>query len=199
MYYNKYSQYGEEVFLNNYFHNKIGLVVEIGAADGINNSNSRMLIENGWKALLVEPNIYNFKKLQELYKNNDYVTLKNVGCSFETKHSKFYVDHNDEYQQLSTFSESQLVKCKNMYNCEFEEIEIELVKTDDLFKSNNIKKIDFLSIDTEGYDENVIKGINFDNIEIDIICTEINNSILPTKGFQLIYQTVGNFFYKKLT
>ena len=52
-----YSQGYEQDFLIEYFNNKKnGLLVDIGAADGINNSNTRYLIENGWEGLLVEPN-----------------------------------------------------------------------------------------------------------------------------------------------
>ncbi len=207
----RYSQYNEEEFLNDYFGNKIGFVVEIGAADGINNSNSRMLIEKGWSALLVEPNVNNFERLKDLYdqnilssendKNESFIILENCGCSDITDKKTFFIDRNDEYQQLSTFSEQQVIKCKNMYSCEFEEQTIQLIKTSDLFNKHNISKIDFLSIDTEAYDENVLNGINFSIMDIDIICIETDNSEIHNKlsneGYIICFRTAGNILYKK--
>lgn len=197
---NKYSQYGEEVFLLNYFKDKKdGFLVEIGAADGVNNSNSRRLIEEGWKAILVEPNNNNYLKIKELYSNNPDILIENCGCSYETKITKFFVDQNDEYQQISTFSENQVDFCKKSYSCEFVEQEATLIKTSEIFKKYNIQNIDFLSIDTETYDLNVLKGIDFENINIELICTEDKNvdDFLKSKGYVEIYKNIGNIFYKK--
>jgi len=64
----KYSQYTEEDFLLDFFKNKSnGFLVDIGAADGITNSNSRRLILDGWSGILIEPNKKNYNKLLDLY------------------------------------------------------------------------------------------------------------------------------------
>lgn len=197
---NKYSQYNEEYFLIEYFKDRKGIVVEIGAADGINNSNSRLLIENGWSAILVEPNFNNYSKIKELYKYNSSVEIENCGCSDITKSQIFFIDHNDEYQQLSTFNPIQVEKCKQMYSCEFEEREVQIIKTSKLFDKYNINNIEFLSIDTESFDRNVLLGIDFNKVNIEIICVEDKDviDILISNGYQFIYQTIGNLFFKKI-
>ena len=197
---NNYSQYGEEIFLIEYFKNKsLGFLVEIGAADGINNSNSRKLIENGWKGLLVEPNKNNFIKLEKIYLNTDII-LENCGCSYETKSTTFFIDQNDEYQQISTFNRDQVKFCKEAYSCEFLEQESNLIKTSELFEKHLIKNIDFLSIDTETYDLNVLKGIDFESVNIELICIEDNNvsDFLESKGYKELFRNIGNTFYKKI-
>jgi len=199
----KYSQYNEEDFLLNYFNNlNNGFLVDIGAADGISNSNSRFLIESGWSALLVEPNKKNFEKIKNLYLNNKKIILENIGCSKDTIDSvDFYIDQNDEYEQLSTFSQVQVDKCKKMYNCGFKLDKVNLIKTSELFNKHLIKKIDFLSIDTESFDTNVILGINFNDCEIDLICVEHTSDILFKKlngyGYKDIHKTIGNTFFSK--
>lgn len=199
----KYSQYDEEAIINSFFKNKKdGLVVDIGAADGINNSNSRKLILDGWSALLIEPNPNNFSKLQTLYIENQNVNTLNLGCSDTTEDKiKFYIDQNDEYEQLSTFSLEQVQKCKQMYGCDFIEKNIDVVKTSEIFSKNNVTKINFLSVDTESYDYKVIKGIDFDNVEIDLICVEHLNSelekLLEDLNYTVYYNNIGNTFFKK--
>lgn len=199
----KYAQYNEEEFLTNYFKGiNNGTLVDIGAADGINNSNSRYLIELGWSGLLVEPNKNNFQKLMELYSNNKNIILENVGCSENSLESvEFYIDQNDQYQQLSTFSTNQVLKCKKIYNCEFISDNINLIKTSDLLKKHNLFKIDFLSVDTESFDTNVILGIDFNVVDIDLICVEHSSDLLIEKltsfGYKNNHNTGGNLFFSK--
>ena len=199
----KYAQYNEEDFLLNYFKGiNNGILVDIGAADGINNSNSRYLLELGWKGLLVEPNKKNFNKLKELYLNNDNVILENLGCS-ETSimDAEFYIDKNDQYEQLSTFNPNQVIKCKKMYNCGFVNDNIDLIKTSELLSKHSFNRINFMSIDTESYDLNVIKGIDFTLSDIELICVEDNNSemnkILNDNGYKIIHKTANIFYSKK--
>jgi FkbM family methyltransferase len=199
----KYAQYGEENFLLNFFsRNNNGFLVDIGAADGVRYSNSRTLIEMGWSGLLVEPNTNSFKKLKLLYDGNERVILENVGCSDESIDSAdFYVDKNDEFEQLSTFSDAQVDKCKKIFNCEFEKNEVRVVKTSDLFKTHSITKIDFLSIDTEAFDTKVINGIDLNECDIELICIEHNSDEITKKlsdfGYLICHQTVGNIFFSK--
>ncbi|MEO6633733.1 MAG: hypothetical protein ABIN13_18470 [Mucilaginibacter sp.] len=50
-----YSQNNEDEFVLKYFGSFKGTLLEIGANDGADLSNSKLLIENGWHAHLVEP------------------------------------------------------------------------------------------------------------------------------------------------
>jgi FkbM family methyltransferase len=197
-----YSQGIEEFYLLNYFrYVNNGVLVDIGAADGINNSNSRKLIELGWSGLLVEPNKKNYSKLQDLYVSNQNIILENVGCSLKTELNQvFYIDQNDEYEQLSTFSYDQSLICKNIFNCGFVEDKIDLYNTTELLLKHNITNINFLTIDTEAFDSNVIRGIDFTKIEIDLICIEnIDENamdILKNNNYEMCYKTDNTFFKK---
>lgn len=199
----RYSQYGEDDYLINFFLNKNdGFLVDIGAADGVRYSNSRLLIQLGWYGLLVEPNPKNFQKLQILYNENKKILLENVGCSDVSNNiSEFFIDKNDDYEQLSTFSLDQVLKCKKLYNCEFVKETVKIIKTSDLFEKHQIKKINFLSIDTEAFDTKVISGIDFHKYEIDLICVEHESDemkkILFENNYEISYKTIGNSFFKK--
>lgn len=196
-----YSQYGEEEFILNFFGNTKGVLVDIGAADGINNSNSKKLIENGWSGLLIEPTPKNFDKLIEQYKNNNLVIIENCGCGDVSKKSTFYIDNNDEFHQISTFSKEQKKSCESHFNCSFDEINGYVYNTTEILSKHNLIEIDFMSIDTEGFDEKVILGIDFNKVNIKLICIETTTplveSILKNNGFELTHKTSGNNLYKK--
>jgi len=196
-----YSQYEEQSFLLNYFKdNTKGTLVDIGAADGINNSNSKKLIELGWSGLLVEPTPLNYQKLINLYSGNTLVNIENCGCGNKTENLTFYIDNNDEYHQISTFSVEQKIGCEQYFKCTFHEINSIIYNTQELFTKHNLKKIDFISIDTEGYDDNVLFGINFNETLIDLICientTQVSENLLYSRGYELVHKTSGNTFYK---
>ena len=200
----QYSQYGEENFLNDFFKNlETGFLVDIGAADGLRYSNSRHLIENGWSGLLVEPNLKNFNKLKSLYSDNKNILLENIGCSDITIFSAdFFIDKNDDHEQLSTFSVDQVKKCKNMFNCDFSNDQVDILKTSEVLKKYSISKIDFLSIDTESFDTKVIFGIDFDICDINLICVEHTSQEMIEKlssiGYEVCFKTTGNLFFKKI-
>ncbi len=198
---NFYSQYGEEIFLLEYFKDINGFLVEIGAADGTANSNSRRLLELGWGGLLVEPNKKNYNLICNLHKDNNKVFLENCGCSNTTEEKKFYIDLNDQFQQLSTYSTDQVEACKSIFSCEFIQQDSKIIKTQELFDKYNIEKINFLSIDTESYDQKVLDGINFDKTDITLICIEQQDldDFFIKNNYKLIYKTIGNKFYEKIT
>lgn len=199
----KFSQYNEDSILESFFKGRKGFLVDIGAADGVLNSNSRKLILEGWSAVLVEPNNKNFIKSLSLYENNPEVSVFNLGCSNNSDDDViFYIDKNNQYEQLSTFSKEQMEWCKNYFKCDFVEEKVKVVKTSEFFESLKIQNIDFLSVDTESYDFNVIDGIDFEKTNIELICVEHVNeeliNLLKKNGYVIECQDVGNTFFKKI-
>lgn len=71
--FNIYSQYGEDGVIRAIF-DKLGegerWCVEIGAADGMLFSNTRRLIEQGWRSLQIEADDEAFGRLKRRYENN---------------------------------------------------------------------------------------------------------------------------------
>lgn len=65
-------------------------VLDIGAFDGVTFSNSRALIERGWRGILIEPNPFAFQKLLELYGDNPKATLINAAMGEEKNLIKFH-------------------------------------------------------------------------------------------------------------
>ena len=65
-------------------------------------------------------------------------------------------------------------------------------------------KIDYLSIDTEGSEIQIINGINFDKIDVTLISMEVNYEIQPvtdfmkSKNYKFIQKICGDAFYTKI-
>ena len=101
-YKNVYSQFGEDGIIEAIFE-KIGVenfwCVECGAADGVFMSNTRRLIEQGWKSIQIEANEGQYEKLSRLYVTNPNVhtVCKMVGAS---QHQPSFSDIFSAYPHL---------------------------------------------------------------------------------------------------
>jgi FkbM family methyltransferase len=97
------------------------------------------------------PKIYDLLEINcQSYKN---IFIKNIALNDNDKPIKFHYSPSASYLSSSVVS---------VFKKDVEEIFVSSVRGDDFCKLNMIEKIDFLKIDTEGNDFNVLKG--FDQI-----------------------------------
>ena len=103
------------------------------------------------KSISVDNNNFTISFTKLIDNKQTYNILYAIGNKFSKdkidKHviyNNFYIDKNDEYEQLSTFSYSQAEGCKKFFKCDFVNDKVKLQKTSELFSKHNIKEIDFL-------------------------------------------------------
>jgi FkbM family methyltransferase len=196
------SQYGEDNFILEFFGDKLGFLCDIGAADGLRYSNSRTLLSMGWEGLLIEPNKNSFAKLVELYSGNKSIHLLNACCYKEDKGEiDFFCDTYDGFGQISTMSDEFRQRCEEMYSPKYVAQKIRCMRTTDALLLFGITKIDFLSIDCEGVDLEVLQGIDMSKFDIKLICIEHRDpnifSVMSDCGYARVHHTEGNDFYAK--
>ena len=83
----------------------------------------------------------------------------------------------------------------------------EVIKVKTILDENNISRINYLSIDVEGAEFEVIKSINFDKVFIDVIGFENNYDdvsvpiveYLQNKGFIVINKSLDIFMINKMS
>ena len=172
-----YSQNQEEKYILEFFGEKVGNLLDVGANDGLTYSNSRALIEKGWYADLVEPSPKAFKKLEELYGNDVNVELWNYAITQKGDDQYLY---ESEDTVLSTLKERELLRWPKS---KFKKV---LVPTLDWkeFVFNAGRYWDFITIDAEGYDLEILRQIDLSKTQL--LCIEWN-SIEETKKAILDY------------
>ena len=81
---------------------------------------------------------------------------------------------------------------------------IDCLKLSSVFNKYQIKKIDFLSIDTEGHEIQVLNGIDFGNTEIELISIELDytrekkvEEFLKERGFERILRIQTDILFRK--
>jgi len=200
-----FSQYGEERVINNFFSGKTGgLVVDVGAMDGETYSNSRDLIINyNWKAVLVEPHPDFFSALEKLYSNNDDVIIKNLACYHEEKVLDFYVYSDGKESCVSTVSSDFKERVIKAHGDKFkaESVKVQSVRLEKIL--SECEKIDFLSIDCEGVDMEVLSSNNWSKYRPSLICIEHSMSheelhqFMSKINYSVYDKTAGNTFFKE--
>jgi FkbM family methyltransferase len=167
---------------------KNGVYIELGALDGVTQSNTKWLEdEYNWSGILIEPSIDKFKECKINRQNN---FLFNCACvSFEYKEKTIRGDFNGS--PMSSVGG----KRRNFYP----EVEIVSKSLQSVIDETEYKKINFLSLDVEGYELEVLKGIDFKKQIIEFILIEIYEIdkdnifyFMEENGYDLI-DCVSNF------
>jgi FkbM family methyltransferase len=195
-----YSQDKQDVLIfEKYLKNREnGYFVDIGANDGKTFSNSLLYEEMGWNGVCVEPHPRAFSVLSEIRK----CICVNACISNETKKVNFLqVDGSPE--MLSGILEFYDKRHLARVDLEIQRdggskkiVEIDSYTYKDLVEKYEIPNhVDYLSIDVEGGEMGVLKGIDFNSYSFGVIGIENNFGetyvIDYMKGFG--YQKVDKF------
>lgn len=158
-----HSQNKESQVVLNYFGGRTGLLLDIGAYDGISLSNSYDLIRAGWKGVMFEPDKRSFDCLYNLYKNNKQVEIFNIGIAKKTGEHKFFID-----SMLSTLYEDQKKDGE-----EYRDSTAHFVSWKDFYTG---QQFNFVTIDAEGADLEILEQMNLDQMRTECLCIEHNGN-----------------------
>jgi FkbM family methyltransferase len=129
-----------------------------------------------------EPDVDTFKILTENCKNLKNVYLNNCGIGSENNILEFY-KNDDINSEINSFikinvNSKDSISLNNDnstdYKTKINHISTaKIIKLSDYIKENNIKQINLLKLDTQGYEEECLKGIDDQFSKINVILTEI--------------------------
>lgn len=167
------------------------------------------------RGILVEPQSDVFTKLKETYAGNQEVELVNIAISDQSGKQTFYTVKKElvneknyfEVTAISSFNKKVFQETLRkripdviQYTSEdlddyTEEIEVSALSLRDFIQTHNVRRMDFLFLDCEGYDFAIIKMIDFKNMPPGVINFEskfLNDServecesLLESHGYEL--------------
>lgn len=181
-----YSQNQEEKHILDYFKEYKGTLLDIGANDGKTFSNSLRLIELDWRAYLVEPSKKAFEKLTSLHSGNVKVECLPVAIGQSNmkailEESGWHLNHRSDIGLLSTLVPEEKKKWDKVA---FEKQECEVMDFKTFTDLIDWKCFDFISIDAEGMDMDILTQIDLTSTRL--LCIEWN-SIEAVKASILLY------------
>jgi FkbM family methyltransferase len=177
------SQLRQDLFvLSELEFKKNGYFVDFGATNGCDISNSYLLeTKFNWKGILAEPS----KRWHSELKKNRKVNI-NTDCLWsETGKELIFNEVDDgELSTIDEFSSRDQHKNRRLNGKQYKVNTISL--KDLLIKYDAPKLIDYLSIDTEGSEFEILKNFDFDNFKFRVITCEHNYNDNREKIYKLL-------------
>jgi FkbM family methyltransferase len=187
-----FSESGQDKIIKDSFFKdqKDGFFVEIGAFDGLEGSNCYHFEKfMNWKGIAIEASPTQFKKLQQ----NRNCHLHNVALSSIKKGVEFY-EVIECFTQMSGINnvnyQNSYDRIINKSNSKINKININATTFEDLIPNSQV--IDYISIDIEGNELDVLSSIDFSKYKIKVILLENN---IPQELNYLKFFLEKNFSY----
>jgi len=138
--------------------------ISVGANDGVTNDPIRAWVtQYKWMGVLIEPVRTAFDKLVSNYDGISGVEFENVAIDNSNKASAIlYVPKASKIASLDKNHQPAKGSKKK-------KVVVNLSTLDKIMEKHSIDHLDFLNIDAEGYDFEVIKSLNFDKCRPSII------------------------------
>ncbi len=193
------SQCGQDKFVAEYLfpEETRGIFVDVGANDGVTLSNSFFFEKRrGWTGLCVEPLPEIFEKL---CKAREKAFCENV-CVSETEGILDFAMVEGGGDMLSGIVEAMDKRHHRRIEKEKGHVKIlrlPSLRLQTLLEKYGLDHVDFLSIDTEGSELEVLRSLDFEKTKVGAICVENNNgkrdvrAYLEKRGF-VYYVTLGD-------
>jgi len=185
-----------------------GTYIDVGAFDGIKANSTKYFEDIGWNGIAVEAHPNTYIKLE----SNRECIKENIVIADHDGYSEF--NWSDDAPMTSRIDMSgQRQRIHDMKDTVKQQLPCMTLNS--LCKKHNFTQIDYLKIDTEGYDCHIIKSIDFKNLQISFIQFEmwghheaanyrlaieklINNSYLEvTKDYDIAFEDRFNRYFLK--
>ena len=167
--------FGEDLFVNNYFSNiSKGIYVDVGCNQPKINSLTFKLHKKGWNGLNFDIserciNLYNF------FRKNDKNYNISVGNKEKLVNSFIFYENctmntvDENFKKYTTKSVKKDPDIKKIVQKTLNRILLE----------NKISKFDYLNIDVEGYEINVLEGFSIKKFKPSLVSIEIHDKDCP--------------------
>jgi len=183
-------------------YNVRGVAIEVGAADGVFTSPTIALEDRGWYTLCIEPNpIFAAKARAKRLR-----VIEAACADFNDDSYPFTVcnvAHDCKLHEMQGGS-SLDVKHEDLKRLGWEpkgtySINVRVMTLNKILEDARLHTLDFLSIDTEGTEDAVLRGLDFTKYRPKVISVEnwpgVNKSdhILIPLGYKRIERVMGNY------
>ena len=187
----QYSQWGEDLSINDFFKNKKkGVYLDIGCFHPYMFSNTCLLHKKGWAGVNIDVNqtaidLFNISRPKDI----------NLCTTIDEGRREFKVYYDDPFSPVNTLSKRFYKGLKDKFFKNKKKLSIKSKTIEEIIEIGKIEhKIDFINIDVEGLDYEVLKQIDINKLKVKLISIETHNvDLSASKNFNLI----SSFLKKK--
>ena len=203
------SQFGEDKKISKLFNKNFkGTYVDLGCFHPVRVNNTFQFYKKGWNGLNIDLNpltidLFNFAR----------PTDTNICAAISNKRVKkklYFLGDLDPKNTLDLNHKNWLGK---HFNIDKKDFKIKNVKTrtlSEILNKNKFYNIDFLNIDIEGHELEVLRSVNFQKFNIKVICVELINfnklsgnkknqliALLKKNKYKFVDKSEINYIFKR--
>ena len=202
----QYSCFGEDMFIKDFFKNdKEGFYVDVGSYHPFFWNNTYLLYKKKWNGVNIDANplsteLFNIARKDD-YNFNFAVTNK--------KTNKIKLFYRRKINVLNTTDENF---AKINFPNGYESREIECLPLNNILDKTRFKNkiIDFLNVDVENTEKDVLESLNFDVYKPRLICIEIHTKnherfennltfkFLDEKGYKIVWKKEYSYIFSQI-
>jgi len=197
-----FSQYGEDLELQKRFGARKGIYIEIGANHPIRLSNTYLLYRKGWRGMIVEPVPSLFAKHKKLRPRDIHINAAAGSADgeltfYELIPSVLSTCDADEAEKAVNGGIARLLK----------RFPVPVATVASLYRTHLAPEpVLVLSVDTEGHDLAVLKGVDWDSMRPEVVICEGNNDdkqseiteFLAARGYECFKQMGCNLMFSQI-
>jgi FkbM family methyltransferase len=159
-----------------------GFFIEAGGSDPNDQNNTSLLESSGWKGMIIEPKT-EFNSSYQRFRPNSI--LENY-VLVSSEYSESTIDGD-----FSHYMMGGVVNTHNFQN--WSPASYPCITLDTLLKKHNISEVTFFSLDVEGYEIEVLNGINFNDVFFHVLVIENHEQ----KGVKDDFSFLENFGFDR--
>ena len=196
-----YSLFSEDLAILKFFKNKKkGFYVDIGCYHPTHINNTYLLYKKGWNGINIDVSQFSID-LFKFMRPDDL----NYKCAVSETKKKVNLYYQKEHSQLTSINK---LTAKKFIKGRLKKKIINSYSLEEILSWGKYKdyEIDFLDVDVEGADLQVLRGLNFSKRKPKLICVEIHQKnfkkhkiyrFLIKKKYKLIWQESFSFLFKR--
>jgi FkbM family methyltransferase len=186
-------------------HKRNGVFIEVGAADGVNQSNTLYLERRlGWTGLLVEPVREQFEYCRKVRRNS--IVERYVLCPFEDAGKTFNMVQSDLMSVVVDSESLPMERNENVSSryadgrLSTEEVAARPLAS--ILEDHGIREVDIFSLDVEDAERFVLEGVDFDACRIHYLLVETRDldefrAYVEERGYAFVKAwSVGDYLFE---
>lgn len=188
-----FAQYNEDIILAALLHDvDKGFYIDVGANYPVIDSVTKYFYDRGWHGINIEP-------VKGLYA--DLKTARprdiNIHCGLGETEGTATLREFQDRPGHSTFDSQQ----KQQHQEKSTDYAVPIKTLEQVFQDNKLSKVNFIKIDVEGYEYEVVSGNDWEKYRPEIICIEANHmvkdwtKILLSNKYKLFIKDGLNEYY----
>lgn len=164
-----------------------GVYIDIGANNPDMISNTKLFYKRGWRGINIEPSEKEFALLQKQRPED-----KNYNCGIGNGEMSYF--EGDGTDNSGNTTNEKIAKIRGMNT----KRKIILKPLSEIFKENNLTKVDFLSMDIEGSENEALRSNDWNKYKANVLCIEGSGYARYLKGFgyKPVFWDGANTYYK---